>query len=97
VVFHSNWEMMELNFHLHVISSRFMNLERCSFDLDSIGHRGIAPEDIANKAIFLDLVDGELTSIERQIERCRNIIRQVLKEVGYEDFPLPYNPDDGTL
>ena len=84
MVFRAQREVLELAFQLELTSDRLSHLARyASFDLRMATERGIPPEDIERKVTVLELVDGELARVERELRRCRELIERVFKTLGY--------------
>lgn len=96
MVFRAQRELLELTFQLDLTAQRLSSLERhAGLDLRMATGRGIPPEDIELKVTLLELVDGELARVERDVKRCRDLIQRVYKGLGYGDYLLPpFVPDD---
>lgn len=83
-------ELMAFNFQLSLTAERLSSVERhIGLDMRMNDPEGMRPEEIDRLTTLLDLVDAELAHAQRDLERCRNLGKQVFKALGYSETPLP--------
>lgn len=80
-------ETRELTIQLGVASHRMSNLERhIGIDLPII-EREMQPEDVERLLIIMRLMDAELTRVQGEVNKCRDLVRKTCKALGDDIGP----------
>ena len=86
MVFRAQREIMDLAMQLGFSYDCLSRVQRfVDFDLKIHLERGIPPERIDNTLTSLELVDRELARGERDLRRCRELIKRIFRTFGYDN------------